>query len=227
MKNISLICLTLCLFISTKLLAAAPDQTINVSGSGAVSIAPSGYKVTLVFEGKGNEIAAINSKLEQQSATVVGFLLNSGVQERHIQSMQISVNPNYEHSPQGRLQRGFTVRREIQFTHNQISQYDAIIDGALQRGVNSINGFSLVVMDDNQAYTKALRLALANARSKAELIAQEFSVDLGEVVAISETSGNMPVPIMRSETFARDTPVSMPGERTITAHVNVSFAINQ
>ncbi|GEA11084.1 SIMPL domain-containing protein [Alteromonas sp. KUL49] len=227
MKKFSLIGLILCVFVSANAFGADPDRTINVSGSGAVSLVPTGYKVTLVLEGKGNEIAEINSKLEQQRASVVGFLLESGVVERHIQSMQLSVQPNYEHSPQGRQQKGFIVRREIQLTHNHINHYDAIIDGALKRGVNSISGFSLIVMDDNQAYTRALKLALSNARSKAELVAQEFNVDLGEVVAISETSGNMPVPIMRSETFAREMPVSLPGERSVSAHVNVSFAINQ
>ena len=69
--------------------------------------------------------------------------------------------------------------------------------------------------------------------SKAKLIAcnfklaKELEIEVGEVVAISESGGNMPIPVMRAEAFAKDMSMSLPGQERIEARVNVSFNIVQ
>ena len=82
-------------------------------------------------------------------------------------------------------------------------------------------------MNDENAYQKALILAVKDAKHRAQLLSKELSVEIGEVVAISETGGNMPVPIMRAEAFASDTSVSLPGLKSTEARVNVTFKLVQ
>ena len=52
-------------------------------------------------------------------------------------------------------------------------------------------------------------------------------MELGEVVAISESGGNMPIPVMRAEAFAKDMSMSLPGQERVEARINVSFNIVQ
>ena len=47
------------------------------------------------------------------------------------------------------------------------------------------------------------------------------------MVAISESGGIMPIPVMRAEAFSKDMSMSLPGTETVEARVNVSFNIKQ
>ena len=58
-------------------------------------------------------------------------------------------------------------------------------------------------------------------------LAKELGVEIGEVVAISESGGNMPIPVMRADTFAKEMSLSLPGQESVNARVNVTFTINQ
>ena len=58
-------------------------------------------------------------------------------------------------------------------------------------------------------------------------MAKELGVEVGEVVAISESGGNMPVPVMCADAFAKEMSVSLPGQETVEARINVSFTIIQ
>ena len=61
----------------------------------------------------------------------------------------------------------------------------------------------------------------------ARLIAKELGVEVGEVVAISESGGNMPIPVMRAEVMAKDMSMSLPGQERVEARINVTFKIVQ
>ena len=66
-----------------------------------------------------------------------------------------------------------------------------------------------------------------DAKNRAQLLAKELGVEVGEVVAISESGGNMPIPVMRADTFAKEMSVSLPGQSNVEARVNVTFKIKQ
>ena len=75
--------------------------------------------------------------------------------------------------------------------------------------------------------SKSIISAVKDAKQRAQLLAKELEIEVGEVVAISESGGNMPIPVMRAEAFAKDMSMSLPGEERIEARVNVSFNIVQ
>ena len=210
-------------------LANAQEQMplIHVQGTGAIAVVPNAYSVTFVIEEHGNTVSKLNTKLSSDLRAVVSFLLEQGIEEKSIQSMQVRLTPRYINSPQGRQQEGFTLSREIVVTDYNIENYDNVLDGVLNRGVDRIQQFSFVSTSQANAYQMALVAAVKDAKSRAALLANELGVEIGEVVAISESGGNMPVPVMRAEAFAKDMSVSLPGQSSIEARVNVSFRINQ
>lgn len=206
---------------------AAQDGVINVQGLGAVEVTPNAYSVKLVVEEQGETVGKLNKRLDADLRSVVKFLLNQGIEEKHIQSMQVRLQPRYTNTPQGRQQDGFTLSRDITVTSTDLKTYDKVLDGVLKRGVDRIQQFNFITIGEGDAYQKALIAAVKDAKQRASLLAKELDVELGEVVAISESGGNMPIPVMRAEAFAKDMSMSLPGQELIEARINVSFNIVQ
>ena len=226
MKQFLTILLTLQLFVFTTSAMAEDDAVIHVNGQGAVNTVPDGFTLRVVLEQEGDTVAKLNQALHQDLTQVVDFLLEQGVDESQIQSMQVRLNPKYVSTSEGREQRGFVLSREVEISQQGIEKFDALIDGILKRGVDRINDFRFTSSEEASAYDRALILAVQDAKQRASLIAKELGVKLGEVVAISESGGNMPMPVMRAEMMVKDSSPSMPGQQRTTAQVSVRFAIN-
>jgi len=206
---------------------AAESASISVQGVGAIEVTPNAYSVTLVVEEQGNTVGKLNTQLDSDLRAIVTFLLEQGIEQKHIQSMQVRLQPRYINTPQGRQQEGFTLSRDIIVTSTDLETYDKVLDGVLKRGVDRIQQFNFISVGEGDAYQKALIAAVKNAKQRAHLLAKELEVEVGEVVAISESGGNMPIPVMRAEAFAKDMSMSLPGQERIEARVNVSFKIVQ
>ena len=206
---------------------AAESASISVQGVGAIEVTPNAYSVTLVVEEQGNTVGKLNTQLDSDLRAIVTFLLEQGIEQKHIQSMQVRLQPRYINTPQGRQQEGFTLSRDITVTSTDLETYDKVLDGVLKRGVDRIQQFNFISVGEGDAYQKALIAAVKNAKQRAKLLAKELEVEVGEVVAISESGGNMPIPVMRAEAFAKDMSMSLPGQERIEARVNVSFKIVQ
>lgn len=209
------------------LFAVADDAVINVQGIGKVESTPNAYSVTFVVEEQGHSVTKLNQTVNAELNSILKFLMSEGIKQDSIQSMQVRLQPRYTNSPQGRVQDGFTLSREISVTSKQLDNYDSVIDGVLKRGVDRVQQFMFIVIGEGDLYQQALILAVKDAANRAQLLSKELSVEIGEVVAISETGGNMPVPIMRAEAFSSDTSVSLPGRKTTQARVNVTFKLVQ
>ena len=206
---------------------AAESASISVQGVGAIEVTPNAYSVTLVVEEQGNTVGKLNTQLDSDLRAIVTFLLEQGIEQKHIQSMQVRLQPRYINTPQGRQQEGFTLSRDITVTSTDLETYDKVLDGVLKRGVDRIQQFNFISVGEGDAYQKALIAAVKNAKQRAQLLAKELEIEVGEVVAISESGGNMPIPVMRAEAFAKDMSMSLPGQERIEARVNVSFKIVQ
>ncbi|WP_394220275.1 SIMPL domain-containing protein [Alteromonas gracilis] len=206
---------------------AAQEAVINVQGVGAVEVTPNAYSVTLVVEEEGDTVGKLNTQLDSDLRSVVKFLLNQGLEEKHIQSMQVRLQPRYVNTPQGRQQQGFTLSRDISITSTDLDSFDKVLDGVLKRGVDRIQQFNFISLSEGSAYQQALVAAVKDAKQRAQLLAKELQIEVGEVVAISETGGNMPIPVMRAEAFSKDMSMSLPGQERVEARINVSFKIVQ
>ena len=214
---------------ATAVQAQSSQPAIQVNGSGSYAVVPDAYTVTFVMEEKGETVSKLNAQMQNNMQSVLSFLLKEGIEEKHVQSMQISLNPYYESTPQGREQQGFILSRQIQVTDTDINHYDRIIDGALSRGIDRIQGFEFIASQQDNAYEKALINAVKDAKLRASLLAEQLDVKIGKVLSVTETGNSYPMPVMRMEMSAKADGFSsaLSGEQMIEARINVSFAIDE
>ena len=112
--------------LSTASMAQPQQQLIHVQGTGAMSVTPNAYSVTFVIEEQGETVGKLNTTLASDLRAVVSFLLEQGIERNNIQSMQVRLTPRYVNSPNGRVQEGFTLSREISVTDSNIENLSLI-----------------------------------------------------------------------------------------------------
>lgn len=106
-----------------------------------------------------------------------------------------------------------------------IAKAGAIVDAAVGAGANLVSGPSLGPSGELVLQRRALKAAVADARARAQAIAQASHVRLGRVQSVSETSSS-PITFSPSPkaAAASGTPVE-PGSVQVEEDVTVTFAI--
>jgi hypothetical protein len=109
---------------------------------------------------------------------------------------------------------------------HDLTQVGAVLGAAVDAGANSIAGVTFSFADTTALEATAREKAVADAKARAQSLAQLGGVELGEVVAISEVIGG-PSPVLY-EFGGRGGGVGesiQPGQLEVRMQVQVSFAI--
>ena len=126
---------------------------------------------------------------------VIDTLKASGVADKDVQTTDLSMNPEYQ-KEKGQPARltGYRVSQTVSVTVEDFDKASDIVTAALTAGGSGVrlNGLRLQVGDPDGSLEPARTAAMEQAREKAEEYAAEAGRELGDVVTISEPSGNRP-----------------------------------
>jgi hypothetical protein len=99
----------------------------------------------------------------------------------------------------------------------------------LGAGANTLNGLSFGISDMKALEAEARTAAVADARERAQQLADAFGVTVGEVVSVSESFGSFPLFAdfggAKLDAIGGAAPSVSPGQLSVSVQVNLSFAI--
>ena len=215
---------------------AAITQTIagtrlDVTATGEVSRVPD---VAIISAGVVSRAATATSAL-QDSATrmsqVLAALKRAGVQDRDIQTSNVSLNPEYRY-PENQTPQlvGYTATNQLTIRFRDIRNSGKILDALVAQGANQINGPNLTLDKPEAALDEARAKAIAAGRARAELYARSLGLHIVRVVSVSEGGGYavppppppMPMMMARGE---RDSTSIQPGEQKLQVNVAMTFEL--
>jgi len=203
---------------------AGPDPTIHgitVTGSGKSTTVPDQAQFCFDVENHADSAAAASSANAAAMQRVIAALRGAGVADKDLQTVDVSVSPVYNDA--GTKVLGYTATNSVCAT-TSVSQAGSIVDVGLEAGADRVSGPNLTKAESDKLYDDALRAAVADARSRAEVLAGAAGVKVGEVLSIAEGSAP-PGPIAYDLALAApETPIQ-PGTQDIEATVTVTFAI--
>jgi uncharacterized protein len=210
--------------------AGAPGRIV-VPGHGAVRVEPNVADVRLgvltVRPTAGEARAAAASAME----AVVGALRDGGVEPRDLRTNLLSLDAVRDYSGGSQRITGYQLSNSVEATIRSIDRAGFLIDAALAAGATSLDGLTFRLDDPTDALAEARRLAVADARRRAETLAGEAGVALGQVAAIVEGGDHAPGPprpvaLFRAKAEAdASTPVEA-GTSELAIDVTVEFAID-
>jgi uncharacterized protein YggE len=204
--------------------AATPPgtSTVTVTGTGTVSAVPDQASFSFTVQTKAATAAAALSRNATVTRAVISAVEDAGVPEADIQTSQVSLDPVT--SNDGTSIVAFTASDSIGVTKLAIAKAGAVVDAAVGAGATDVSGPSLEISSQDAIYAKALKAAVAQAKTKAQALADAAGLSLGAVVTIVE-GGGVAVPLPFAQGAAKDVTPIEPGTQAVQATVTVTFAL--
>ena len=193
---------------------------VTTNGHGDVTAVPDEAVISAGVNTHAATAAAALSQNARLMQQVIAALKNAGGSD--LRTQEVSLNP--QTNDQGNV-TGYVAQDTVS-AKARIAAAGALIDAAVGAGANTVDGPSLDVSDSDALYRDALKHAVADARAKAQALAQAGGFNVGPVFSVSEGSA-APQPLDRAAAapaVAAPTPVE-PGTQDVTADVTVSFLI--
>ena len=197
-------------------------DTVTVIGTGTVTAVPDQASFSFAVQTKAATASAALTKNGTDTRAVVAALQAAGVPSADIQTEQVSLDPVM--SSDGTKIVAYSASDTVGVTKLEIAKAGAVVDAAVGAGATDVSGPSLTVSSQDDLYGKALAAAVANAKSKAQVLAGAAARSLGGVVSIVE-GGGVATPLPFGAAKDTGTPIE-PGTQDIQATVTVTYALS-
>lgn len=228
----ALIAASLSMLPASSATEASLPRTIVVTGIGDVKAKPD---MAVINSGVLTEAPTARDALAKNNSAmsaVIDALKKAGIAEQDIQTSNFSVSPQYPPYQPNQTQTprisGYQVSNQVSVRVKNLAKLGAILDALVQVGANQINGISFDIDQPKQLQNDARKLAVADARAKAELYAAAAHVSLGRVLQISEANiavGPQPMAYAMDKVAAqREVPIAA-GQQTLSANVSIVYEI--
>ncbi|HXR11254.1 MAG TPA: SIMPL domain-containing protein [Gaiellaceae bacterium] len=204
--------------------SSASTNTVTVSGTGTVTAVPDQASFDFSVQTKAATATAALAKNGADVRAVIAAVEGAGVAESDIQTAQVSLEPVT--SSDGTTIVAFSASDTISVTSLTVAKAGSVVDAAVGAGATSVDGPNLTVSSQDALYAQALKAAVAQAKTKAQALADAASETLGAVVTIDEGGGSVPVPFAQSAAASvGGTPIQA-GTQEVQATVTVTFAMS-
>jgi len=162
---------------------------ITISGTGEVYATPDIAKLTLGVQTEGADVKSITQENTETMNKVIDAAKSLGVEAKDIQTTQYSVTPKYNWTQErGQVLEGYTITQNIELKIRDFSKIGDILSKSTESGANNIGNLQFSIEDAEKIKTQARAKAIEQAKIKAQTIAQQAGVKLGDVINVYEDS---------------------------------------
>jgi len=202
---------------------------ISVSGEGKVKVTPDQAAISISMETKGIKAEDVKRENDKKMDVILKFIKNSAIAKEDYQTRRVSLNPNYDYE---KKKYSYIATQTVQILLKDLSKYDALMEGLVNEGINRIDNVEFKSSKMIQLQSDARKLAMKDAKMKAEDYVSVLGQKVGKALLISDTSQiYQPQPRMfamkamaMDESAPRETLAI--GEIEITATVSASFVLD-
>ena len=212
-------------FAAPVLAEDAAPRTISVTGTGTIEAAPDMATVMIGVTTQAPTAAEALAANTKATDAVIARLTASGIEDRDMQTSNLSINPNWTgYDSSTPTITGYVASNMLTIRVRKLDTTGTVLDAVVTDGANTLNGLTFGLADPEPAYNEARKEAVADARAKAELLAEAAGVKLGAVLSISDQGAMMGGAPLFAEYAKAAVPVAT-GELGLSANVSVTYAI--
>jgi uncharacterized protein YggE len=174
----------------------ANPRTLSVNGEGTVKVAPDIALMYLSVISQDPEISKAWDDNNTKATAVIAAVEALGVKAEDIRSdFNVTQQDKYDpitSQPTGEI--FYIVTHTLTVTARDLTKIGSLLGAAQAAGVNSVGGVSFAVEDPAPAIKQARVLAVADARARADEIANGLGVKVVRVLAVNEYGASVPMP---------------------------------
>ena len=206
------------------------QPVVVTTGEGIVKRTPDRAWVTIASEAR----AKTPQEAQKQNATVMTAVMErlkgAGIPAEAIKTASIDLQPEFDYANNRQTLRGYVARNTLEVRVDTLSKLGEIIDASVGSGATTVGGVRFDIQDRAGAEREAIKIAVADARQRAEAAAAGANMRVERIVRIEEHRAQImePRPMMAMRAGmaqeAATTPVA-PGELHIRAGVTLTAQI--
>lgn len=205
------------------------NASVSVSGEGIVKVTPDEVLIKSRIEHEGASPELVKSQNDKVVNNIIKYLKSQGIDEKDIQTDYLNLNKTYEYNDKIRTTK-YVANQVISITLHDIKDYEKIMKGLLENGLNRIDGIQFKSSKMEKYEIEARKMAVLDAQSKAKQLAEPLGQEIGKAISISETEFNPVQPMYRmdkammSDSLESQETIA-PGQLEVKVRVNVSFQL--
>lgn len=223
-------------------------NVISFEGKGEVFAKPDLATISFTIRENQKEMKDAQTKVTAKEALVLNFLDKSGIDKKDIKTENYSSYPQYEYQnsfcptpkmgetlycpPGKQVLKGYEVSEYITVKVHDLAKAGDIVKGIGDAGVNGIDGPNFSIDNEDKLKEQARKMAIDEAKAKAEVLSRDLGVHLVRIVNFSE-NGNYPMPMYAKGMAELDSVISVSapapalptGENKIISNVTITYEI--
>lgn len=170
--------------------------TITATGEATVSAKPDRVDINIGVMRQADNAEDAQRRLRDSIKGTLNAVDDLELEGVELTTTGVSLQPNYDHSQarDGKPPRitGYTASTTVRVRTSALDRVGEVLDAAVESGSNQINGVDFYLDNESPLLIEALGQAVGEAKSKAESMAKGLGVELGSVLAVTESGGVIP-----------------------------------
>jgi len=230
MKKIALLVLVFVGTLATAQVQPNQQPQINVSGEGKIIVTPDQADITVGVSNTGTNATEVKKANDVAVDKVIKYLKSQKLPQGDYQTQRVTLNRDYDLS---KKKESYVASQTIVIHLKDLSNYDALMMGLTDAGINTINGVSFKTSKQVQYESEARIKAVADANKKAADYTGALGQKLGKALLVTDnTQTYYPTVYRMAAMMEKSMDATAPretlavGEITITANVNISYLLN-
>jgi hypothetical protein len=204
-----------------------------VIGSGSASADPELAKIGFGVELRGNDPDALVSEAAEKMDAAMAAAGEFSLLEDETRTLNYNLWVETVHDPQTGRPTGdvvYHLNHQVQVTTENLETVGELLAAVVSAGANSVSGVNFTVQDPAALVEEARSAAVADARARAEHLAEELGVAIGSPVLVTETGSNFPLFADRGiggggAMTEQAAPSFTPGSFSVTVNIQVVYEI--
>lgn len=229
MKKIALLVLVFVGTLANAQVQAIQQPQINVSGEGKILVTPDQADIVIGFTNKGKDANEVKKANDAAIDKIIKYLKSQKLQPGDYQTQRVRLNRDYD---LGTKKESYAATQTIVIHLKDLSNYDNLMMGLNDAGINTIDGVSFKTSKQAQYESEARVKAVADANKKAADYTTALGQKLGKPLMVTDNTQTYYPPVMHMTMMEKSMAADMPretlaiGEITITANVNIVYLLN-
>lgn len=210
---------------------AAPDHpTVTTSGEGIVKRAPDRAWLSVTVESRAKSPREAQKLNAAAMSVVLQKLKDAGLPADAIQTRAYDLQPEYDYANGRQSLRGYVARNTLEVRADDLSRVGELLDIAVSAGATSVGNVRFDLKDRAAVEREAIRLAVDDARRRADAAAAGAGMKVDRIHRIEEqpVSVTPPRPVMFEAMRQADASARPPieaGELEVRAMVTLTAIV--
>ncbi len=204
---------------------------VAVTGEGKIKVTPDQAIIVVAVESKGTKAIDVKKENDTKIDAVLKLIKKMNVAKEDFQTKRVYLNDEYDYV---KKKHNYVATQTIEILLKDLSVYDELMEGLVESGINNISNVTFKSSKLEQYKSEARKLAMKDAKLKAEDYVYFLGQKVGKAFTITDNSQvDYPRPMyeakamnMVTDMLGQSKETLAIGEIEISCIVSVSFVLD-